>query len=67
MDRPNRDYTTDFTTSGAKDEAPTTSTGRPEGGRSRPATRDWNDSLTASIKRLAENPDELAKIEARGF
>ena len=67
MDHPNRDYSTGFSISGEKAEAPTILSGKPEGGRSRPATSDWDNSLSASIKHLAENPDELAKIEARSF
>lgn len=67
MDRPSSDYliTSDGSVETAK--VPATPNDKLAADLSRRANQDWIATTAETIRRLALDPDEMAKIEARSF
>lgn len=67
MDRPNSDLTTSSTESDAMAEDRTISSAKLAAELSKQGTQAWMGRVAGTMKRLAENPKDLAAIERRGF
>ena len=67
MDRPNSASTISSTESDATGEDRTISSDKLAAELSKRGTQAWMGRVAGTMKRLTENPAELAKVERRGF